>query len=40
MGIPDNLFVHDLILLGYPGEDPKIRPRKDFEEIVFWEKCN
>ena len=39
MGIPDNMFVHDLILLGYPGEDPKIRPRKRFEEIVFWEKC-
>ena len=38
MGIPDNICVHDLILLGYPGEDPKIRPRKDFEEIVFWEE--
>jgi len=38
MGIPAHLFVHDLILLGYPAEDPKIRPRKDFEKIVFWEK--
>ena len=38
MGIPDNLFAHDLILMGYPGEDPKIRPRKTFEEVVFWEK--
>jgi len=38
MGLPDNLFAHDLILLGYPGEDPKIRPRKDFKEIIFWEK--
>jgi len=38
MNLPDNLFVHDFILLGYPGEDPKIRPRKDFDKIVFWEK--
>ncbi len=38
MNLPDNLFVHDFIPLGYPGEDPKIRPRKDFDEIVFWEK--
>ena len=38
MGIPESFFVHDLILLGYPGEDPKIRPRKDFEKVVFWEK--
>ena len=38
MGIPDSLFVHDLILLGYPGEDPAIRPRKDVEKIIFWEK--
>ena len=38
MGIPDRLIVHDLMLLGYPGEDPRMRPRKDFEKIVFWEK--
>lgn len=38
MILPDNLFVHDFILLGYPGEDPKPRPRKNFDEIVFWEK--
>jgi nitroreductase len=38
MGIPDSLFVHDLILLGYPGEDPKIRPRKNVEKVVYWEK--
>ena len=38
MNLPDNLFAHDFILLGYPGEDPKIRPRKDFDKIVFWEK--
>ena len=37
MNLPDDLFVHDFIPLGYPDEDPKIRPRKDFNEIVFWE---
>jgi nitroreductase len=38
MNLPDDLFAHDFILLGYPGEDPKIRPRKDFDKIVSWEK--
>ena len=38
MDLSDDLFVHDFILLGYPGEDPKIRPRKDLDEIIFWEK--
>ena len=33
-----NLVVQSLLVLGYPDEDPKIRPRKDFDEIVFWEK--
>ena len=38
MGLPDHLFVHDLLSLGYPGEDPKPRPRKGLDQIVFWEK--
>ena len=38
MNLPKNLFVQALIPLGYPGEDPKPRPRKDFDEIVSWEK--
>jgi nitroreductase len=38
MNLPKNLFVHDFFLLGYPGEDPKPRPRKEFDKIVFWEK--
>ena len=38
MNLPDDLFVHDYILLGYADEDPKPRPRKDFDEIVFWEE--
>lgn len=37
MNLPNDLFVHDFIPLGYPDEDPRIRPRKDFNEIVFWE---
>ncbi len=38
MNLPDNLFVHDFLLLGYADEDPKPRPRKDLDEIVFWEE--
>jgi nitroreductase len=40
MGLPDDMFVHDLFVLGYPDEDPKPRPRKEFDKIVFWEKCD
>jgi nitroreductase len=38
LNLPDNWFAHDFFLLGYPDEDPKPRPRKPFDEIVFWEK--
>lgn len=38
LGLPDDIFVHDLLPLGYPDEDPKPRPRKDMSKIVFWEK--
>jgi nitroreductase len=38
MDLPNNLFVHDLIPLGYPDEDPKPRPRKDLKKISFWGK--
>jgi nitroreductase len=38
MNLPDNLFVHDLVPLGYPNEDPKPRPRKPLDKITFWEK--
>jgi len=38
MNLPDGIFVHDFFLLGYPDEDPKPRPRKEFNKIVFWEK--
>lgn len=36
MNLPDNLFVHDLLPLGYPDEDPEPRPRKPVEKIAFW----
>jgi nitroreductase len=38
MDLPDSLFVHTLLPLGYPGEDPKPRPRKDISKIIFWGK--
>jgi len=38
MNLPDNIFVHSLLPLGYPDENPKPRPRKDMNKIVFWEK--
>jgi len=38
LNLPDNLFVHDFFLLGYPDESPRPRPRKDLDKIVFWEK--
>jgi nitroreductase len=38
LNLPDNIFVHSLLPVGYPDEDPKPRPRKDINKIVFWEK--
>jgi nitroreductase len=38
MKLPENLFVHDLLPLGYPDEDPKPRPRKPLDKIAFWGK--
>jgi nitroreductase len=38
LDLPDNIFVHSLLPLGYPDEDPKPRPRKDASKIIFWEK--
>ncbi len=38
MGLPDDIFVHELLPMGYPDEDPKPRPRKDTNKIIFWEK--
>jgi nitroreductase len=38
MNLPNDIFAHAFFLLGYPDEDPKPRPRKEFDKIVFWEK--
>jgi nitroreductase len=38
MNLPDNIFVHTILAMGYPGEDPKPRPRKDISKIAFWGK--
>jgi nitroreductase len=38
MNLPDNIFAHTILALGYPDEDPKPRPRKDINKIAFWEK--
>jgi len=40
MNLPDSLFVHDMLPLGYPDEDPKPRPRKALDQIAFWEEYN
>ena len=38
MNLPNSLFVHDLIPLGYPDEEPDPRPRKPLDQISFWER--
>ncbi len=38
MNLPKTLFVHDLLCLGYPNENPKPRPRKESNKIIFWGK--
>jgi nitroreductase len=38
LNLPDKLFVHDLLPLGYPDQDPAPRPRKPIKEIAYWEK--
>lgn len=38
LGIPDEVRVVSITPLGYPAESPSNRPRKDFEEIVCYDK--
>ena len=38
LNLPDSLFVHDLLPLGYPDQDPAPRPRRPIEKIAYWEK--
>ncbi len=37
LSIPDDKFVVCIITLGYPGEQPKARPRKKLEDIIHRE---
>ena len=39
LNLPEDWFVHDLLPLGYPDQDPAPRPRKSIDKIVFWEKA-
>lgn len=38
LNLPKDWFVHEFLLLGYPDENPKPRPRKPITEIAFWER--
>jgi nitroreductase len=38
LNVPDNVKVMALTPIGYPAEEPKDRGRKDFEEIIAYEK--
>jgi nitroreductase len=37
LNLPKEWFVHDLLPIGYAAEEPKPRPRKKLDDIVFWE---
>jgi len=38
LNLPENLFIINLITLGYPDQDPPPRPRKMFNTVVSLEK--
>ena len=38
LNIPDSVRVVELLTLGYPDSKPSPRPRKDLNEIVYYEK--
>ena len=38
LGIPDNIAVVALMVLGWPNEQPPTRPRKEIGEFVFYDK--
>lgn len=38
LGIPDNVAIVELLVLGWPDETPPPRPRKEISEFVFSEK--
>lgn len=38
LGVPEGFAVVSMTPLGYPDEEPKVRPRKELSEIVFYDK--
>ena len=38
LGVPEGFCVVSMTPLGYPDEEPPIRPRKELSEIVFYDK--
>jgi nitroreductase len=38
LDLPSNLFVHSILPIAYADEDPKPRPRKGVNKVIFWEK--
>lgn len=35
LGVPDNVFVLGVIVVGHPAEEPGPRPRKPLEEVAY-----
>ena len=38
LGIPQGFCAVEMTPLGYPDQEPKVRPRKELSEIVFYDK--
>jgi nitroreductase len=38
LGVPQGFAVVAMTPLGYPDEEPRVRPRKELSEIVFYDK--
>lgn len=38
LNIPEEYKIVSVVALGYPDEDPKPRPRKELEEVTFYER--
>jgi nitroreductase len=36
--IPPDMKIVACLALGYPSESPEARPRKNFDDLVFWER--
>jgi nitroreductase len=38
LGVPEGFYVVSMTPLGYPDEEPPVRPRKELAEIVFYDR--